>query len=144
MAAVLVSTVVAGGPAVAASETRAASGSVVKVVKAGKLLSITNTQRVARGLKPLKDSPALTRAACAWAQKLAAKRTLKHSTNVTSYRLWGENVAYGYSTSASVTNAWMKSPGHRANILEPRYTRMGACWAKSSNGTVHWVQQFGG
>lgn len=37
----------------------------------------------------------------------------------------GENIAKGYSTPERVVDAWMNSPGHRANILNPAYTMIG-------------------
>ncbi len=37
----------------------------------------------------------------------------------------GENVALGYDSSASVVEAWMNSPGHKENILDPRFKRTG-------------------
>ncbi len=36
----------------------------------------------------------------------------------------GENIALGQSTAGEVMNAWMNSPGHRANILNPNFTCM--------------------
>ena len=51
----------------------------------------------------------------------------------------GENVAGGQSTPAAVVDAWMNSPGHRANILNPEYGYMGVGY--NSNGK-RWVQIF--
>ena len=48
-----------------------------------------------------------------------------------------ENIAYGYSASGVVV-AWMNSAGHRANILSPYYTVIGAGHTGSS-----WVVDFG-
>ncbi len=41
------------------------------------------------------------------------------------YSIAGENLAMGFSTSEGVVNAWMNSPGHRANILNPEYEDIG-------------------
>jgi len=38
----------------------------------------------------------------------------------------GENLARGGGTAAGFVSMWMNSPGHRANILNPNFTRMGA------------------
>lgn len=57
--------------------------------------------------------------------------------------IMGENIARGFSTPQSVMTAWMNSPGHRANILEPRYTAVGVGYATGGNGPS-WVQDFGG
>jgi cell division septation protein DedD len=41
------------------------------------------------------------------------------------YQTAGENLAYGFDTSLNTVNAWMNSPGHRANILNTTYTEVG-------------------
>ena len=54
----------------------------------------------------------------------------------------GENIAYGYKTAEAVMDGWMKSDGHRANILKSDFTRIGI-GAFEHNGTIYWVQLFG-
>lgn len=54
----------------------------------------------------------------------------------------GENIAYGYKTAQAVFDAWMKSPGHRRNILncEARGTGVGLAYR---GRTAYWTQEFG-
>ena len=54
----------------------------------------------------------------------------------------GENIAMGQPTAASVMNAWMNSPGHKANILSVNFTEIGVGVAKDASGTIYWTQQF--
>ena len=54
----------------------------------------------------------------------------------------GENVAYGFGTGKAVVKAWIKSPGHRENILRPQFESMGIA-AVRRNG-VWWVAQVFG
>lgn len=42
-----------------------------------------------------------------------------------SYRAAGENLVAGYTTAESAVNAWMNSPGHKENLLNPVYTHTG-------------------
>lgn len=127
------------------SAAPAAYGATKVVAKQStKLLTATNAQRKAHGLPALKYSGDLKRQACTWAKKIATSGKLVHGTNKTKYKRWGENIAYGYANSAKVTSAWMSSTGHKANILNKSYTRMGGCYADSPNGRRFWVQQFGG
>ncbi len=42
-----------------------------------------------------------------------------------NWKYGGENLARGFADASSTEAAWMKSPGHRANILKPQYTRVG-------------------
>lgn len=55
----------------------------------------------------------------------------------------GENVAAGYSTGRAVVRAWMNSPGHRANLLEPGFRILGLAMRRSDSGTPYAVQVFG-
>ena len=55
----------------------------------------------------------------------------------------GENVAMGYSTTAAVFNGWMKSSGHRANIVNSAYKDVGFGLATSKNGSKYWCANFG-
>ena len=48
----------------------------------------------------------------------------------------------GQNSSAEVINAWMNSSGHRANILNPSYTRIGVAAYVTPGGTIYWCQQF--
>jgi len=54
-----------------------------------------------------------------------------------------ENVAYGYPTGRKVVRAWMRSPGHRANILNRRYRMLGMAAKRSSEGDIYAAQVFG-
>ena len=54
----------------------------------------------------------------------------------------GENCAEGQWTVGEVMAGWMRSPGHRANILA-KYTEMGAGWARDDQGTIFWCVDFG-
>ena len=56
-----------------------------------------------------------------------------------TYRSAGENIAMGYRTPKAVVDGWMNSSGHRANILNKSYTRIGVGFVK--NG-YYWTQMF--
>ncbi|MBM0239775.1 CAP domain-containing protein [Micromonospora sp. ATA32] len=58
-----------------------------------------------------------------------------------AWRSYGENVAWNQKTPAAVMDAWMNSPGHRANILNCGFTEIGVGIA-TSNGP-YWTQDFG-
>jgi uncharacterized protein YkwD len=60
----------------------------------------------------------------------------------------GENIATGYTTPESVVDAWMASPGHCANILDPQYREVGTGVVNrmirgTSNIDGTWTQDFG-
>jgi uncharacterized protein YkwD len=59
-------------------------------------------------------------------------------------RLTGENIAFGPQTAAEVVAGWLGSPGHCANIMEPRFSDMGvAVSLGSKRGHYYWVQELG-
>lgn len=63
-----------------------------------------------------------------------------------TYRKAGENIAVNYSTSKSLVSAWLKSQGHRANVLSDAYTDTGIGIAYGTrNGQKGWfvVEMFG-
>jgi uncharacterized protein YkwD len=101
------------------------------------LLSGTNTQRLNNGESALALNGLLDNAAQSKANDMAARDYWSHNTPdgqtpwtfITaagySYSLAGENLAYGFATSADTITGWMNSPGHRANILNAGYTEVG-------------------
>ena len=56
---------------------------------------------------------------------------------------YAENIAMGQSTPAAVMDSWMRSSGHRANILSTSVTEIGIGFARDSAGRPYWVQVFG-
>jgi uncharacterized protein YkwD len=62
------------------------------------------------------------------------------------WRVVGENIASGQRTPAEAMAAWLDSPGHCANIMNPKFTEMGAAYAihpGNDNRTAYWTQVFG-
>ncbi|MCD9198096.1 CAP domain-containing protein [Aeromicrobium wangtongii] len=108
----------------------------------------TNAERTKRDLKKLKASSCVDRYAEAHARRQAkAKRMFHQDIRVVLKKCHlsrvGENVAYGYTSVKSVTKAWMKSPGHRRNILTKSYRYIGVGAAKDSSGRWYYAQVFG-
>ena len=58
-----------------------------------------------------------------------------------NYYAIGENIASGQKNAEEVMNAWMNSPGHRANILSAQFTGM-AVGVVQYQGVSYWVQIF--
>ena len=60
-------------------------------------------------------------------------------------RAWGENIAAGQRSPESVVRAWMKSPGHCRNILNPLFHELGVSFTFEARSPykTYWVQAFG-
>jgi uncharacterized protein YkwD len=91
-----------------------------------------------RGMRPLKVTLSLMQSARSWSGRQASERRMYHS----NWPGMGENVAYGQKDPADVMRAWMNSPGHRANILNAKYTEIGVGVVIASNGQAFFTQQF--
>ena len=101
------------------------------------IIAPTNAQRAAYRLPPLAMDPALVKSARAHAIWMTTRHTLQHTSQPVA-----ENIAMGQRDCQEVMNSWMSSSGHRANILNPSYRRMGAAAYQMPGGTIFWCQQF--
>lgn len=101
------------------------------------LLASTNNERLENQQPPLTLNTELSRAAQAKAQDMAVRNYWSHNTpdgtppwkfiEATSYTYQkaGENLAYGFIDSQTTVEAWMQSPGHKANILDSAFQEVG-------------------
>ena len=53
-----------------------------------------------------------------------------------------ENIARANVNPKGILSLWMNSPGHRRNILDKRYTKIGAAVYKSKSGRYYWCVRF--
>jgi len=119
------------------------------------VLLLVNQERANAGLPPLAINPELTRAARNHSQDMIDRNFFSHTNpdgNGPAQRAAaegypssyvGENIAAGYWTPQAVMDAWMNSPGHRANILNANYTEIGIGWKQGGSYGVYWTQVFG-
>lgn len=54
----------------------------------------------------------------------------------------GENIAWGQRSPEEVMNGWMNSSGHRANILNSSFKKIGVAYYVGANGRTYWTQLF--
>ena len=122
------------------------------------LIDLTNDNRQLYNLSPLARNPILEAAAQEKASDMARFSYFAHisPTGITpwywftksGYRFIyaGENLAVNFSDSSVVSQAWMNSPGHRANILNQQFTEIGIATAEGiyqGRPTVFVAQFFG-
>lgn len=127
--------------AVAAHPLRASAGT--RSALATQVVAELNATRTARGLVPLRVSPALAAAAAVHSREMAEKGYFAHrspdgsdfSKRVTRYylpsgaRTWsvGENLLWSSPTidASGAIRMWLGSPGHRRNMLDPQWREVG-------------------
>ena len=129
------------------------------VLLKSKVITETNSQRELNGLSALKENTELDRAASAKAEDMFKNQYFEHVSpagvdpgNLVqsygyNYIVAGENLILGnFADEKEVVQDWMNSPGHRANILNNRYTEIGVAVVKGTyKGETVWigVQEFG-
>lgn len=130
----------------------------LSTITAPTIVRLTNAERVRAGLAPLQENPLLQRAAVLKAQHMLTHNYFDHvSPDGLSPWVWfdrtgyhyefaGENLAIDFVEAEDVVTAWMRSPGHRRNLLSDRYKETGIAAATGEFGgrtaTVI-VQHFG-
>ena len=146
----------AAAPAAQAATTHPAARSSVRAVSASfdsQILLWTNVARRQHGLAPLRAGGCVDRFAERWTVNMAARNSFRHQAlrpilKRCHRHAAAENIALGGSGSlsaAQVVQLWMHSAGHRANILNPRYTRLGVgTWRSASTGRLYVTQDFAG
>ena len=122
------------------------------------VLTLVNQHRRAMGLRSLRRSPSLARAARWKSKHMARYGYFEHADpsgrspfqrmadcGFKSRRALGENIAAGQRSPLSVVRAWLNSPGHRANIETAafRFTGIGAVHRGGSVYGWYWTQDFG-
>jgi len=122
------------------------------------LVDLANDDRQGEDLALLTPNPLLEEAARLKAEDMVSKGYFAHYSpeGVSPWR-WmsqagyefvyaGENLAVNFDDSAAVNEAWMRSPGHRENILNGHFTEIGIAVAKGvyeGRETLFVVEMFG-
>lgn len=122
------------------------------------MLAKVNAIRRREGLEPLRADSELQKAAQAHAQDMLERGYFEHrspsGTTVRErsraagydWRTIGENIAEGQQSVEEVMDTWMRSPGHRRNILSPQFEELGVGLAVGhgrGGWRILWVQNFG-
>lgn len=115
------------------------------------VIRLVNIERAKYGLAALTEDWELSRVARYKSQDMHDRRYFDHNSPTygtpfqmmkafgLAYRSAGENIAMGYRTPQAVVTGWMNSSGHRANILNSSYTKIGVGYVADGN---YWTQQF--
>lgn len=118
------------------------------------VIELVNQERVKNGLKPLKANWELSRVARFKSDDMRDRRYFSHDSPTygspftmikafgIAYRSAGENIAAGQATAWEVMQSWLKSPGHRQNILNAGFTEIGVGYAQGGNMRTYWTQMF--
>lgn len=120
-----------------------------------RLIDEINAQRFIAGVQPVVRNDALSEAARDHAGWMVVTGRVDHGNTAPQHRaaefgyrsplVW-ENVAAGQRTISEVMegqHGWMRSPGHRVNILRHNVTDVGVGIERDSRGVVYWCLMLG-
>jgi len=121
------------------------------------VVRLINVERRQRGLRELEENWEVSRVARFKSQDMIDNNYFAHNSPVfgtpfqmlsnfgIAFNAAAENIAHGQRTPREVVTAWMNSPGHRRNILDPVFRRIGVGVARNArNGQLFWTQMFVG
>lgn len=115
------------------------------------VIRLVNKARAENGLNPLEYDWELSRVARYKSRDMKENGYFSHTSPVygspfqmmksfgISYKSAGENIARGQSTPEEVMNSWMNSSGHRANILNASFKKIGVGYVAEGK---YWTQMF--
>ncbi|MET8569070.1 CAP domain-containing protein [Streptomyces sp. NPDC004783] len=124
-----------------------------QAVAEAQVLSLVNDERAKAGCRPVAANSALRELAENFSEAMAAQGFFDH-TDPSGATPWdraeaagitglgGENIARGQADAQAVMDAWMNSPGHRANILNCDFQTLGV-GVHFGPGGPWWTQDFG-
>jgi hypothetical protein len=121
------------------------------------IIDLTNKQRQGLGLEQLKLNDLLTKAANEKAKALFKSQTFAHNLGSKKFSAWikdagydylfvGENLAINFDNSEDIMQAWLNSPLHKKNLLNPVYQDIGVATLSGvfeENESTLVVQIFG-
>ncbi|MGX4253171.1 CAP domain-containing protein [Clostridioides difficile] len=120
------------------------------------VVDLVNVERAKAGLNPLTLDSSISNVATKKSQDMIDNNYFSHNSPTygspfdmlkkfgISYKTAGENIAMGQKTPKEVVNAWMNSEGHRKNIMNPNFSKIGVGVAQKSGGSIYWTQIFVG
>ncbi|EQE62134.1 CAP domain-containing protein [Clostridioides difficile] len=120
------------------------------------VVDLVNIERAKAGLNPLTLDSSISNVATKKSQDMIDNNYFSHNSPTygspfdmlkkfgISYKTAGENIAMGQKTPKEVVNAWMNSEGHRKNIMNPNFSKIGVGVAQKSVGSIYWTQIFVG
>lgn len=118
-----------------------------------RILQLANAERAKVGAKPLKSNTDLNKLATMKSQDIVENNYFSHQsptygspfdmmkTYGISYMYAGENLAIN-NDADQAHDAWMKSEGHKKNILNPDFTEIGIGLYPKGNGSYAYTQMF--
>ncbi len=145
LAATLLATVTLVAASPAGASPTVDHSTTARAASTGEYYSLINSLRTSKGLPALQVDSALAASSQRWTEQMASTMTLSHDPNLASavsgWTKIGENVGTG-PTTTSIWEAFLGSPPHLTNLLEPSYTHVGVGILVDSRGAQWTAHRF--
>lgn len=99
------------------------------------VVRLVNIERAKEGVAPLKVDATVSKVSDIRVEELTTLFSHNRADGTTwsslvkkyniKYKVTGENIAAGQESPKEVVTGWMNSPGHRENIMDPIFTKIG-------------------
>jgi uncharacterized protein YkwD len=145
-----------GSPDALSARFLGCNAAVEELVWVNEVLRLVNVERARVGTAPVVWNDTLAQQAEQYACEMVSYNFFDHVDPITgstlrdrarefSYDYWiiGENLAAGQRSPAEVVAAWMNSPCHRENVMNPAFTELGIGVRVGGTYGYYWVQEFG-
>lgn len=114
--------------------------------QSAQFVNAINQLRASQGLNPLAVDAQLTNVAQDWAQQMAQADGISHRLDLRAgisglWRRLGENVGFG-PTVSELMSAFIASPGHYKNLVDPSFTHVGVGTVRTSGGMLYTAHEF--
>lgn len=117
-----------------------------------KVIELVNAERAKVDVGPVTETEMLYIAASARAKELEALFSHTRIDGREGFSIlsdfdiarnaWSENIGAGQKTPQQIVDGWMNSDGHRKNLLNPNYTKIGVGIYMDASGRLYWAQLF--
>lgn len=143
------------GPAAVPAHAAAPAVTAATIAQEKRVVQLVNLHRARAGCPALRVDARLVRAARGHSQDMARRNYFSHTTpggTTAPTRIakqgyprgaYAENIAAGTPNGAATVNAWMRSPGHRANILRCSLRAVGVGLARGGRYGTYWTMDLG-
>ena len=115
------------------------------------IAELINAYRISEGLAPLNILNAASKEAISHNHYMVDQGSPSHDyfyvrsqnlKDAVNAKTVSENVGYGFSSAASLVNAWLNSEGHRENIENPDFTDFGISTKQDADGNNYFTNIF--
>lgn len=114
--------------------------------QSSQFVNAINQLRASKGLNPLAIDGQLTNVAQNWAVQMAENDGISHRLDIRAgisalWRRLGENVGVG-PTVSQLMDAFIASPGHYKNLVDPTFTHIGVGTVRTPDGQLYTAHEF--